>query len=129
MFTRKDADGNKAIVEVSSTWAILAAKRISADNQESRRRWSRVREIRGDAYTVSGQEWRKCDHGGRLCPSRPDYLGGSRAREGGREGASLRLTKDKNRRRSIRNSMSASMEHTRQQTCFSDPENGNGNGT
>ena len=64
MFTRKDADGDKTIVEVSSPWAILAAKRISADNQKSRRCRLRVGEIRVDAYTVSGQEWRVYDHGG-----------------------------------------------------------------
>jgi hypothetical protein len=29
---RKDTDGDKAIVEISSTRAILAAERISADN-------------------------------------------------------------------------------------------------
>ena len=66
----KDADDDKAIVEVSNTWAILTTKRICADNQESRRGWSRVCKIHVDACAISGQEWRKCDHGGPFSPSR-----------------------------------------------------------
>lgn len=78
---RKDADGDEAIVEVSSTWAVLAAKRVSTNNRESRRCLGWVREIRVEAYTISGQEWRKCDHDGPLSPFvQTSFFGGSRAK-------------------------------------------------
>ena len=51
---RKDADGDEAIVEESSTWAIYVAKRISADKRESWRCWRWVREICVEGYTISG---------------------------------------------------------------------------
>ena len=119
----KDADDDKAIVEVSNTWAILAAKRISADNQESWRGWSRVREIRVEACAISGQEWRKCDHGGPLSPSRFSrrVLQGEQGQgERGREGGSSMLNPGK-----IRDSMSGSTEHTRPHASFSFSETGN----
>ena len=122
MSTPKDAEGNEAIVEDSNTWAILAAKRISADDQESRRCWVWVREIRAEACAVSGQEWRKCDHDGPLSPSRLSrpVLWGEQS-EGGREGASSRMNPGKDR-----DSMSGSgsTQHTRPHACFSFSETG-----